>query len=463
MDAGVHNDLCRVTVLTPSSRIDVALPVHVPLAELIPTLLRACGIDPLDQASRGSGWSMQRFGQSPMDVGLTPASLSILDGEVLYLRPRQVELPEPEYDDVADAIASATARSRRWTDADTRRTGLGLSLVALAVAVALILSSGPPWGTASLVAGVIALVLLAVAGVLSRGFGDPGAGRVPGYAAVVFAALGAATALGGSRSLAGVESPSVLGAVSAAMVMAAVVALVLADGVPGLVGLGVAALLGLVATVLDLTTSVGPAGAAAVAIVLGLGLTLGVPALALRLAKLPLPAVPTTADDVRRDATTVDGADVVRRALVADQYVTALVGAVALVAAVGEVVLSRRVEPGAQWLVALVALVTALRARDFGGRLQRSFLLAAAAVGGGAAALSLATGQSGPQRLLVLVAPLGVASLLLVAAAVRLPGRTRSPVGKRATDLLDGFAVLSLIPVTLDVLGVYGYVRGLNG
>jgi hypothetical protein len=113
VDAGIGSDLCRVTVIAPGARIDVALPVHVSFAELMPTFVRQTGTDPVNDPSQGNGWSLQRFGQPPLDTGLTPAALSILDGEVLYLRPRQAELPELAFYDVADAVATATSGSTR--------------------------------------------------------------------------------------------------------------------------------------------------------------------------------------------------------------------------------------------------------------------------------------------------------------------------------------------------------------
>lgn len=464
VDAGIRNDLCRVTVIAPGARIDVALPVQVPLAELLPTLLRQSGVNPVDDPSRGSGWSLQRFGQPAFDTGLTPAALSVLDGEVLYLRPRQAELPELAFDDVADAVATgASAGTRRWADADTRRTGLGMAVAALVVAVLLVLGSGPPWTIPALVAGIITVALAGLAAVLSRAYSDASAGRAPAYAAVLYAVLCGATAFGSDHGPGDFGAPSALGAAAAGLVVAALAALAVADGVAGLLGLGVVALVAMAAAALDVATGVGGAGTAAVVVVLALGLTQLVPVLALRLAELPLPAIPFTAEDVRRDNTLVDGKDVLRRAVVADTYVTALVGAVALLVSGGQLMLSRQPEPGAQWLMAVVAAASALRARAFLGRLQRTFLLLAAGLGGGLLALSLASGQSGTSALLTLVAPVVGVAGVLVAAALRLPGHQVSPVWRRAADLLDGLVVLSLIPVALNVLGVYGAVRGLAG
>jgi type VII secretion integral membrane protein EccD len=307
---------------------------------------------------------------------------------------------------------------------------------------------------------VVAFALAGLAGALSRAFCDAGAGRPLAYVAVLFAAVGGATAFASDHTIGGFGTLSVLGGAGAALVMVVVAVFAVADGVPGLLGVGVAALVVLMAAALDAVTGVGAAGTAAVAVVLALGLTQPVPVLALRLAELPLPMIPFTADDVRQDTSMVDGADVLRRTVLADAYAGALVGSVALVVAAGQAVLARQHGAGVQWMMAVVATACALRARAFPGWLQRSFLLAAAAVGAGMLALCLASQQSGTYQLLYLVAPLVGSCVVLVVTALRLPGHRASPLWRRATDLLDSLVVLSLIPVALNVLGVYGYVRG---
>lgn len=464
VDAGIRSDQCRVTVIAPDTRIDVALPAHVPLAELIPTLLRQTGSDAQADPTRGAGWSLQRFGQSALDTSLTAAALSLMDGEMLYLRPRRSELPELAYDDVVDAVATAVSHStRRWSDADTRRTGLALASVALATAALIGLGSGPPWVAPAAVAGALTVGLLGLAAVLSRAFSDARAGKVPAHAAVGFALLTGAAAFGSDRPLDQFGAPSVLGAAAAVLVVVPIAAFAVADGVAGLIGIGLVALIALLVGALDATSGVGMVGAAAVAVVLALGLTQLVPVLALRMAELPLPAIPFTADEVSQDNSLVHGAEILRRTVVANTYVTALVGAVAVVVAGGELVLFGQPEPGAQWLMAVTALAAALRARAFVGWLQRTFLLLSAVVGFGLLAISLASQEPGILRVLFLVASLiGLAGVLVV-SALRLPGHQVSPVWRRAADILDGIVVLSLIPVALNVMGLYGYVRGLGG
>ncbi|WP_163572071.1 EsaB/YukD family protein [Fodinicola feengrottensis] len=81
--------LCRVTVCgAPRTRIDLALPEEVPLAELVPTLLRYAGEDMIDAGSAHGGWALSRLGAPPLDTGRSCVQLEIRDGEQLHFTPR---------------------------------------------------------------------------------------------------------------------------------------------------------------------------------------------------------------------------------------------------------------------------------------------------------------------------------------------------------------------------------------
>src|SRR5262249_42618724 len=78
-------------------------------------------------------------------AGKSPTALAIRDGEMLYLRPRQAQLPELAFDDVADAVATASRdRSTRWQPQTTRRTGLAVGVVRLVPAAGRSTLAGPP-------------------------------------------------------------------------------------------------------------------------------------------------------------------------------------------------------------------------------------------------------------------------------------------------------------------------------
>ncbi|WP_369799365.1 EsaB/YukD family protein [Micromonospora sp. M42] len=90
--------------------MDLALPSDVPLADLLPTLLRYAGEDLADEGVRHGGWALSRLGGQPLDGGRTAAQLGVRDGEVLYFNPRAATAPEIVFDDVVDAVATSTTQ-----------------------------------------------------------------------------------------------------------------------------------------------------------------------------------------------------------------------------------------------------------------------------------------------------------------------------------------------------------------
>jgi type VII secretion integral membrane protein EccD len=105
---------CRVTVVTPFARVDVALPVRATLAELVPQLVRLAGAEG-QATSENPGWVLTRLGGGAFAAGLTVTSAGIRDGDVLYLNPRERQVAPLVFDDVIDAIASAAEnRAGTW-------------------------------------------------------------------------------------------------------------------------------------------------------------------------------------------------------------------------------------------------------------------------------------------------------------------------------------------------------------
>ncbi|HET8640865.1 MAG TPA: EsaB/YukD family protein, partial [Pseudonocardiaceae bacterium] len=114
----------RVTVVAPQTRIDVALPADVAVADLLPMLLEMARERAPDGGSRHGGWCLARLGESPMDPSRTLAAAGVTDGDMLQLR-RRVEVPPPPlFDDVVDAIAESNPDSYRpWTRQTARAIG----------------------------------------------------------------------------------------------------------------------------------------------------------------------------------------------------------------------------------------------------------------------------------------------------------------------------------------------------
>jgi type VII secretion integral membrane protein EccD len=170
--------MCRLAICGPASRIELAVPAHVPLADLLPTFLEHLGPELAAAGFGHDGWVLQRLGEPPLDEDLGTAALGLYDGDVLYLRPRADHLPPVDFDDLVDGVATGTAdRPDRWRPETTRRFVLGLVAVALAVGMAIAPASGTGTLTA-LTAGAAGVVLLLGAAGASRALGDRAAGII---------------------------------------------------------------------------------------------------------------------------------------------------------------------------------------------------------------------------------------------------------------------------------------------
>ncbi|WP_112622277.1 type VII secretion integral membrane protein EccD, partial [Micromonospora saelicesensis] len=153
--------LSRITIVAPRTRMDLALPSDVPLADLLPTLLRYAGEDMADEGARHGGWALSRLGGAPLDGGRTAAQLSVRDGEVLYFNPRSDAAPEIVFDDVVDAVATATnQRPGAWQVGATRSFAVVFAAAAFGAGALAALFAGPPHLPGALAALLFAVALL---------------------------------------------------------------------------------------------------------------------------------------------------------------------------------------------------------------------------------------------------------------------------------------------------------------
>src|SRR5215211_2574068 len=180
--------LARVTISAPQRRVDVALPEHVPVAELLPEVLRHAGEGLADDGERHGGWLLRRTDGDPLAPaqGLFPQG--VRDGEILYLVPAHAQWPELEFDDVVEVIAEGARRhGAAWTAGATRAATIAGAGLLLATGLLAVLHGGPQWSIAEYVALGIA-VLLTIAGVVSsRAYGDGPAGAALGGFALPYA------------------------------------------------------------------------------------------------------------------------------------------------------------------------------------------------------------------------------------------------------------------------------------
>ncbi|MDT0348652.1 type VII secretion integral membrane protein EccD [Pseudonocardia charpentierae] len=455
---------CRLTVLAPGTRADVAVPADVPAAELVPMLMELFGRH--GDSARPEPWRLTGATGGVLPPDATLDELGVVDGELLRLGPMAPPPPPVVFDDPVDALAALTA-----SDAEpARQRRAAVVLAGVVPAAALVLGGagdGPApyaWGALAL-GGLGATAAIVRAAQLGRdtavreSSASPTAALLPALCAVPPAASAGWVAAPGPSDVA-----RLLLAVVAAGTAAALAQVAVRTARSALIGIVLAAVLTAAAAVARLWFDVPTHAIAALTAAAVVSAVPLLPRLTLRLAGLPRPAVPTDATDLVAADTGRDllpPADLATRARLARAVLAGLSGGCAVVAAVAAPVVAADGRSG--WagpvLAAVVAAVLLLRARGYAdpptawvhlvaGTATATVLVASAA---------LATGPVG--RLGGALALLGGAAGVVVAVG-RAPD-VASPVLRRAVDITEGLLTVVAVPLALAAAGVFALVRGL--
>ncbi|MET9843860.1 type VII secretion integral membrane protein EccD [Streptomyces ossamyceticus] len=458
--------LCHLTVRAPAKTMDLAVPADVPVADLLPTVLRYSGEELEENGLDHGGWVLQRLGGSPLDDEGTLESLDLKDGEVLYLRPHSDALPEVRLDDLVDGIANHTReRLHGWSPEAGRRLLRGAVAVCVLTALGVLAWPGGPVGPRAVTAAVAGLLLLAGAASASRAVGDAAAGATLGFLAVPCLALAGWLLPGGALS--GPDSHHVLGArlLAAGATAAGGATLAVAAAavyIPLFIATAVVAVAtvsaGVLMSVVDVPVDGAGAAVAAVAVVLG-GF---VPALSFKLAGMRMPPLPTSAQQLQEGIEPYSGSDVATRTELAGSWMTALYGATGAVCAGCLAALLRL--PGLPEVLTAgtLSLLLLLHGRGMVNVWQRLALVVPGLWGAFLLAVGTAARLSPADRPVFVVGLLALAAALAVASWT-VPGRRMLPYWGRAAELLQSLLAIALLPLTLWVLGVFGALRAING
>jgi type VII secretion integral membrane protein EccD len=457
---------CRVTVFGPAGRADLVVPVSTTVAQLTPMLVRHV-VDPADRTHDQGSWVLQRLGEAPLDPDGTPETLDWLEGERLYLNPAKNPLPELDFDDVADGMATAVNRqANHWRPEHARYLFLSLA-VATAATVFAVLGQIGSTTAATITASSLALVLAAASVSAGRWTRDSTLAALPGIGACCFAAAAGLIGVGGSGHVFEPEwAALVVGALCAAgtagLLLGAKFAV--AEHVP-LVPFGTVAVCG-VAVMISVWLHVGveltkPQTASIVAGALFIVMIYS-PKIAIRAARIRGPQLPRTADELQVDIEPEPAKEIITRTGFADQYFTVITmsGSSVYVASFPYLLDI----PG--WVgVALPALFTVavlLRARNFAGMWQRLAVSSAGSAGIVYVVLAQTEGSSASFQIVVItLLLLGITPLVM--AATRPPERRLLPIWGHIGNVLETATALALLPLLLQVLGVYAWARGLAG
>lgn len=445
-----------MTVISPTRRIDLALPGGITLGEIMPNILRFSGYEGGSAADVVHTWVLQRFGEDPLDPTRAIGELDIRDGETLHLRQLEAAMPDAAFDDVVDAVASATSTQPAWRSGHSVR-------VALYTAAAVLVG--------------IPTLLLARHGGLAESLTALGLAFAAGLAAVLsaraFGARAAAIALAWmSVGLAGVGGFFLLDQGVAITVLTAAACVLLAAGVMGLgarvssfgfLAVSIVALLVVIAEIVAVVLPGHDIEIAAVGTAFVMALTPWLAPWSYRLARIAMPNLPSTAEALMADDTPVQS-DIVDRAVMADRLLGAFLTATAIAVVLGCVQIAQHGSWFAVALTGSIGLALMLRSRSFvalGHRLP--LLVAGIVITLGTTALCLVMIPSDVIRLVVAVGIAALLALILTLYAASYADKIPSPVWGRFGDVFEWLAIMAIVPLVLAILNLYMFALGLAG
>ncbi|WP_256106586.1 type VII secretion integral membrane protein EccD [Streptomyces sp. ODS05-4] len=480
--SGGGTGFCRVTVVAPDGRVDLALPDDAPVADLYPEVLRLSGQSPA--AGAPVGYHLVRRDGTVLDAARSLTAQRVLDGELLFLRPFAESLPPAVFDDVSDAVASAVSRDRTlWSDALMRAAGLTGGAVLLVLLAFVLWTSDPRHdmnGLPGILAGVAALALLALAGVRARVYDDRGAAAAFGIGALANAAVAGAGLLPFADGQ-GAGRLQALLACGTVLLLSTVLTLLSPRGDSPFVAFVFASAVASLAVFAGILTGMTPAETAAVCAPVAAGALAFLPGLSTRFAKLPIgfePPRPSAGGygEAAEPPAPVDAERITAQARRGHELLVGLVGGCALLAVGASAVLgfSDGVWPR------LLALATGLAMMTRAHLFRYTSQVGCALASGLASLTVLGIGLSlNPPRHLIEAALRGdgagldlrtvwlAAAVAVVAAVVVSVGLIVSRAGVtpfwgRFLEIAEAFVLLTLAPLALAVFDVYHSIRALT-
>jgi type VII secretion integral membrane protein EccD len=458
-----------VTIVSPRTRIDLALPSDIPLSDLLPTILHQAGEYYIDEAGDNGGWILSRLGDAPLDTGHSCSQLAIADGEMLYLNPADAAKPEIVFDDVIDAVATATEqRGNRWDHIATKRFSVGVGTTALGVGAIAILLTGH---LASAIVGLsIAVLLVGASALLSRAVGDSRAATYFGITAVLYSGVGGLLISAKDRSLFDLSGQHVIIAASAILLFSVLAMVAVGDlaSAPVFIVTILGALVLGVSTALMLIIPNGSAATAAgIAAPLALALLPAAPRLSLTMAMVPTPTLPTTTEELKEgDTEAIDGKRILKLSEHAGNYLEALYSFTAVTGLVSAIALafSNRIPEGLI-LATIISLVLLSRARTIEDRPARIVMLTGG-MGGLAATLAaifVASEGNLLVRLTVILGALTLVTLIAMVYGLAVAGKKIAPTWGRSLDIIEALLIVSILPLVGWVCNLYDIALSLRG
>lgn len=367
-------------------------------------------------------------------------------------------------DGISDTVGR---RMRTWSPNAARGLLGGTAVATLALALMLVFRPGLD-GSGSLrvaCAGVTGVLVLAGAASASRAVGDRLTATVLGLLVAPCLALAGWVLPGGD--LTGPDAARVVGArllaAGAAGAGGAVLALAAtAVGAPALCATALVAVATAVTGMLiGYAGMEAPAAVALVMVVLALGAGAVAP-FAFKLAGMRMPALPSSAGELQEGIEPYAGDEVAERTELAGRWVTALFAATGTAAVAALVVLAEHPNLPEVLTALVLSLLLLLHSRGLVHIGQRLTLALPGVAGLLLLARAWAVDGDGDTRLVVFAVLLAAAAGLVIATWT-VPGRRMLPYWGRAAELAHTVFAVALLPLSLWVAGLFGWLRGLFG
>ncbi|MFF3859052.1 type VII secretion integral membrane protein EccD [Streptomyces sp. NPDC002209] len=500
MSTAATTGFCRVTVVAPDSRIDVALPEDIAVADVYPELLRLTG--QTQPVGAPTGFHLVRRDGTVLDGARTLAAQQVLDGEVLSLRPFAESLPPAVFDDVSDAVASAVVRDRHlWSDDMLRGAGLAGAALLL-VLLGFVLWYADPvrhdmHGLPGIIAGAVGVLLTAAAGVRARVYRDRGSAVALGLGALPHLLIAGSGIIAAGAGEGPGRLQFLLGCVCVLVASVALVALT-PNGDAPFVAATFLATTGTLATFVAIVTDASATATAAVCAPVAIGLVAFLPGLSARFARLPIGyAAPQSAvesyetpdryetepygdpagSEQHDTGAPLDAEAIATQARRGHEMLLGLVGGCAAVVVGSAAVLGFSDNTWGRLLALATGLAMLLRARLFRYTSQVVCTLVAGLAAIALLILGLALRPPADLvrelvqyhdhggldlRTIWLSAAVAAGAALLAGIALVIPRKGLSPFWGRLLDLTEAAVLLSLVPLALAVLDVYARARSLT-
>lgn len=179
----------RVTIIHEDRKGDLLLPGNIPLAEILPSLVRK--FTSLTPRGVTRGFILVGVDGKTLNSGRSLFDQNVKDGAVLSLATRVSER-DKKYDDIVEAVADAAEETNKpWTEQNTATTAVAATVILVLSALALMIRVRTDVGiTIPIISGVLAVLLVGLSWVLQRSGRDSHAVTIAMVASLAAGATG---------------------------------------------------------------------------------------------------------------------------------------------------------------------------------------------------------------------------------------------------------------------------------